>query len=233
MRSEHHLTPLAGSMPLTPTAPPVSWWLSAPPLPRVPGGFPVILADPPWHHASNSTWAPGRNPRRHYGCLKLQDLCDLPVREIAADNAIRFLWVPWPQLVIGRHIPLMESWGFEASAHAFLWLKLRLKADPIHYNLPRDLHFGCGHTTRKNSEPVIIGKRGRIDRLRQDFAVPEVIIAPRREHSRKPDELYHRIERYAGDVPRIELFARQTWPGWVSWGNEVTKYDLAAEESRT
>jgi N6-adenosine-specific RNA methylase IME4 len=87
-----------------------------------------------------------------------------------------------------------------------------------------DLHTGTGFTTRKNAEYVVLCKRGKS--LRRDAGVHEIIVTPRREHSRKPDELYHRIERYVGgEGPFLELFARQSRPGWTTWGLEKTKFD--------
>jgi N6-adenosine-specific RNA methylase IME4 len=84
-----------------------------------------------------------------------------------------------------------------------------------------DVHFGLGHTTRKSTETCFLGRRGRPKRLSR--AVREVIIAPVREHSRKPDEQYSRIEAFC-EGPRLELFARQRVPGWVPWGNEIDKF---------
>jgi N6-adenosine-specific RNA methylase IME4 len=88
----------------------------------------------------------------------------------------------------------------------------------------RDLHTGTGFTTRKNAEYVVLCKRGKS--LRRDAGVHEIFVTPRREHSRKPDELYLRIERYVGgEGPFLELFARQSRPGWTTWGLEKTKFD--------
>ena len=90
--------------------------------------------------------------------------------------------------------------------------------------LPADLHTGTGFTTRKNAEYVVLCKR--VKRLRRDAGVHEIIVTPRREHSRKPDELYHRIERYVGgEGPFLKLFARQSRPGWTTWGLEKNKFD--------
>ena len=185
-------------------------------------GYRVVLADPPWLHRSNSQAAPGRNPRRHYPCLTVAQLCTLPLAERLAKDAVLFLCVPGPQLAIGAHVPLMKAWGFKPAAIGFVWVKLNPNAASRTNFSAVDLCTGPGHTTRKNCEFVLIGKRGRS--LRRDCGVHEVIIAPRREHSRKPDELYRRIERYA-EGPYIELFARESRPGWITWGAERTKFD--------
>ena len=186
-------------------------------------GFRVILADPPWTFRSNSLAAPGRNPRRHYACLTVDQLCQLPLAERVARNAALFLCVPGPLLVIGAHLPLIKAWGFRPTAMGFVLIKLRPLADPANFTLA-DLHTGTGFTTRKNAEYVVLCKRGKS--LRRDAGVHEIIVTPRREHSRKPDELYHRIERYVGgEGPFLELFARQSRPGWTTWGLEKTKFD--------
>ena len=189
---------------------------------RVDIGFSVVLADPPWLHRSNSLAAPGRNPRRHYSCLTVEQLCTLPLEGRLTRDAILFLCTPGPQLALGRHIPLMKAWGFEPSGIGFVWVKLNLRADPQNFTLA-DLHMGPGHTTRKNCEFVLIGKRGKS--LRKSCS----------EHSRKPEELYQRIEAYvAGEYgPYLELFARQRRPGWIAWGDEVDKFDpIENEEMR-
>lgn len=146
--------------------------------------------------------------------MTVDQLCELPLVNRIAQDAALFLWVPGPLLAIGAHIPLMQAWGFKPCAMAFTWVKLRPLADPSNFKLS-DLHTGCGFTTRKNCEVVVLGKRGRS--LRRDAGVHEVIVAPRRQHSRKPDELHRRIERYVGNVgPFLELFARETRPGWTA-----------------
>jgi N6-adenosine-specific RNA methylase IME4 len=193
------------------------------PLPQVEGGFRVVLADPPWLFRSNSLAAPGRNPRRHYGCETVEQLCELQVAERLAQDAVLFLWVPSPLMVIGAHLPLIKAWGFRATAMAFVWVKLRPLADPANFTVA-DLHTGTGFTTRKCCEFVVLGKRGRS--LRPDAGVHEVIVSPRREHSRKPDELHARIERYVGyEGPFLEMFGRESRPGWTVWGDQAALFD--------
>ena len=185
----------------------------------------VVLADPPWPHRSNSVARPGRNPRRHYELLTIPQLCTLgpKLKEVIADNAVLFLWVTGPQLVIGNHIPVMRAWGFEPTAMGFVWVKLYPNRDPQNFTL-RALAMGPGHTTRKNAEYVLIGKRG--DSLRVDCSVREIVVACRREHSRKPPEVHDLIERYVGGVgPFLELFARESHEGWMTWGDEKSKFD--------
>lgn len=185
-------------------------------LPKIEGGFPVICADPPWRFASNSEEKPGRNAMRHYACMSLTSLARLPVDEVVADNAVLFLWVPGPFLAIGAHLPIMRAWGFKATSMGFTWAKTTSSGA---------WHFGSGFTTRKNEEFVVLGKRGKS--VRRDGGVSSLIVAPVREHSRKPDEFYAKVERYAAG-PYLELFGRQSRENWTVWGLESSKFDGAA-----
>jgi N6-adenosine-specific RNA methylase IME4 len=194
------------------------------PLPEPPpGGWGVIYADPPLRFKSNSEAKPGRNAMRHYPCLTIPQLCTLPLKPLLAKDAVLFLSLASSQMVAGTHLPLVKAWGFKATALGFGWVKLWPDRDPALVT-PEDLFMGNGLTTRKNFEPVVLCKHGKS--LRRDCGVLETIIAPVREHSRKPPELYERIERYVGGKgPFLELFARESRPGWTSWGNEKTKFD--------
>jgi N6-adenosine-specific RNA methylase IME4 len=111
--------------------------------------------------------------------------------------------------------------GFEPTAMGFVWVKLNPNAPSLWFR-ERDLFFGPGLTTRKNAEYVVLSRRGRPERLARD--VFEVILAPRREHSRKPEEAYRRIERYCNG-PRLDLFPRERRAGWVPYGDEAAKFD--------
>ena len=150
-------------------------------LPTVDGEFRVVCADPPWRFKSNSVAKPGRNPMRHCRCMELPDIAALPVSEIVADDAACFLWVTGPFLAIGAHIPILRAWGFQPTAMAFEWAKTTEGGA---------FCFGSGHTTRKCVEFVVLGKRGRS--VREHADVSELIVAPRREPSRKPDEFFAR-----------------------------------------
>lgn len=145
----------------------------------------------------------------------------LEVERYVAPEAVLFHWITGALLVRGEHIPVMRAMGFEPTAMGFVWIKLNANASPQFFTI-RDIFSGGGFTTRKNAEFCIIGKRGRS--LRLDAGINEVIVAPRREHSRKPDEVFRRIERYC-DGPRVDLFGRQSRPGWTVVGNESGKFD--------
>ena len=181
----------------------------------------VVIADPPWRFKSNSEANPGRNAMRHYDCMPLSDIVALPVQKHVAKDAILLLWITGPFLTIGAHLPLMKAWGFKPSGMGFVWIKLNPRAPELFF-VERDLAKGGGFTTRKNAEFCLIGKRGRS--VRKSAAVHEVIIEPRREHSRKPEKFYRRVREYS-EGPYLELFGRQSRPGIDAFGKESTKYD--------
>lgn len=184
----------------------------------------VVAADVPWAFRSNSVARPGRNAMRHYDCMSLEDIAALPVKDVVADNAVLFFWITGPFLAIGAHIPIMKAWGFEPSGMGFVWIKLNPNAPQLFF-VEQDLATGGGFTTRKNAEFALIGKRGKS--VRENAGVHEVIIEPRRQHSRKPNKFYSRVEKYSAG-PRLELFGRTSRSGWDVFGNESTKFDNAA-----
>lgn len=185
--------------------------------------FRVIHADVPWRFDSYSEKGEERSAQNHYGCMSLQDIARMNVAAHAAEDAHLFFWVTGPFLATGQHIPIMRSWGFEPTAAAFVWLKLNQDWNPKWPTYMEDAMFfmGLGHTTRQNAEYVILGRRGNPKRLAKD--VRQIICSPLREHSRKPDEVYRRIERYA-EGPYLDLFGRQGRLGWTVWGNEADKF---------
>ena len=179
-------------------------------IPNVEGGFRVVCADPPWHFKSNSAAIPGKNAMRHYGCMGLSDLVALPVKDAVASDAWLFLWITGPFLAIGAHMPIVKAWGFKTSTIGFVWEKE---------------NFGTGYTTRSSCEFVVVGRRGSPKRA--SASVRQFIREAAREHSRKPDEFYRRVETLC-EGERLELFGRQSRPGWTVWGNEAAKFDGAA-----
>ena len=196
------------------------------------GPFAAILADPPWHFRARTAlqvgnWTSRRDAEKHYAVMGVDDIAALPVKDIAAKDAHLFLWTTGPCL--RQSFDVMEAWGFRYSAVAFTWIKLKRSHNPLQLRITPtiegDLHVGLGLTTRKNAEFVLLGRRGNARRLAKD--VREIVMAPVREHSRKPDEVARRIERYCAG-PYIELFARETRPGWTSWGDETAKFRAVA-----
>jgi N6-adenosine-specific RNA methylase IME4 len=166
--------------------------------------YEIILADPPWTFETRSDKGKGKSPERHYATMTLDDICALPVAECAAKDAVLFLWSTWP--TIFRAEKVIEAWGFKYSGLAWEWLK---------YNsVTEKFAFGPGYGTRKNVEPCLLARRGSpklLSRSERDF-----ILAPRREHSRKPDEQYDKIgNMYQGK--KVELFATQDRQYWHTW----------------
>ncbi len=190
--------------------------------------FGAILVDPPWAFKS---YAPCANPKysrgveRHYPTMTLAAIRNLPIRELAAKEGCHlFLWATGPNL---RHaFDMIDAWGFRYSGTAFVWVKLKksFNANQLRV-LPTaacDLHTGLGFTTRKNTEICLLARRGNARRVAKD--VLEVILSPRREHSRKPEETRERVERYAVG-PYLELFGREHRNGWVVRGDQLGKFD--------
>ena len=133
----------------------------------------------------------------------------LPVDKLADQDCTLFLWATFPML--REALGVIDAWGFTFKTVAFVWIKLNRKAD--------NLFWGLGSWTRANAEICLLATRGHPKR--QSPNVHQVILSHIEEHSRKPAEARRRIVALMGDVPRVELFARQTPPGWDVWGNEV------------
>jgi N6-adenosine-specific RNA methylase IME4 len=190
--------------------------------------FGCILADPPWAFRtfSGENMTPHRCAEDHYRTMELAEMQALPVADLAAPDCALFMWSVGSHLV--ESIDLARAWGFEFKTDAFYWVKQRLiGADQIDLftgDIPEP-RKGFGYWTRKQVEPCLLFTRGSPRRLTK--GVRQAIIEPRREHSRKPDEQYRRIEQLV-DGPHLELFARVAWPGWTAWGNEVGKFEAAA-----
>ncbi|MCW5697340.1 MAG: hypothetical protein KIS96_11495 [Bauldia sp.] len=197
------------------------------------GAYDVTVVDPPWDFKGNSVAKPGRNARRHYRVMSLKEIAALPVGDLCRPSGGNIVcWITGPFLAAGAHLPLFKAWGYKPTAIFATWIKLKRSHNPKQLRvLPSadgDFHVSTGMTTRKNAEFVIIGKRGRpLRRARGD--VRELIIAPVREHSRKPDDLRDRVAAYFGPAARVcELFSREDRPGWDCWGDEAGKFDARA-----
>jgi N6-adenosine-specific RNA methylase IME4 len=195
------------------------------PLPTVAGGFACVAIDAPLHFSTWSSKGQGRSPSRHYQTYPPEIIATLPVREIAARDAWLLAW--WPDVHIPALIETMTAFGFAFSGKGFTWVKvlksLGRKPGVISTaDIETALHTGGGKTTRKNSESVWLGRRGSPKIL--SHSVREIIVAPVREHSRKPDQFYARAEQFCPG-PRLDLFGRQSRPGWTVCGDEPTKFD--------
>ena len=182
-------------------------------LDSIPAGarFGAILADPGIAFDTWSAKGEGRSPQRYYRCSPFAELAELPLARFAADDAFLFLWMPLRSVDSVK--PSMTAWGFQFSGSAFVWAKTNGSGG--------SWFMGCGYSTRKNVEVCWLGRRGSPQR--QSKAVRELIVAPRREHSRKPDEVYARIEALCAG-PYLELYARQRWPGWTCIGDQSERF---------
>jgi len=187
-----------------------------------------ILADPPWAFRtfSGENMTPHRCAEDHYRTMELAEMQALPIGDLAAKDCALFMWV------VGSHleesIALAKAWGFVFKTDAFYWAKQRLiAADQIDL-FTGDIaepRMGFGYWTRKQVEPCWLFTRGNPRRLSK--GVRQLIIEPRREHSRKPDEQYDRIEQLV-EGPRLELFSRTQREGWDCWGNGTGRFGVAA-----
>lgn len=165
----------------------------------------IIYADPPWRY-----WEGGdKNQSKHYLTMPIEDICKIPVSNIADENCVLFLWVTYP--ILPDVFRVIESWGFDYSTCGFCWVKRNKQADSP--------FFGCGAWTRANSELCLIATKGSVMRL--DATISQVIESPIEEHSKKPDIVRELITKLVGELPRIELFSRQQVAGWDVWGNEA------------
>ena len=196
-----------------------------PPAAALPDGqkFKLIYADPPWLFRNYSKKGEDRNAVKHYPCMKTEDICTMPVGDVADDDCVLLIWATDPQLPDA--LKVLEAWGFKYKTVGFYWVKTRKHALLDRLGLT-DFIMGLGYWTRANPEICILATRGKPSRLSK--AVRRLVVSPRREHSRKPDEIYDFIETLA-EGPYLELFARSRRPGWTSWGNEVGKYELIVE----
>ncbi len=172
--------------------------------------YKIIYADPPWTFKTYSKKGKEKkSAENHYSCMRLEDIYKLPVKKICDKNCILFLWVTFPMLEKG--LETIKEWGFVYKTIGFNWIKTNKKTD--------SLFWGLGFWTRSNSEICLIATKGNPKRISK--SVHSVIISKIQEHSKKPDEVRNRIVNLCGDIPRIELFAREKVAGWDCWGNEI------------
>ena len=142
--------------------------------------------------------------------MSVGEISKLNIAEVAADDCVLFLWATFPQLQ--EALQVVKAWGFQYKTVAFVWLKQNKSG--------KGWFFGLGFWTRGNAEICLLAKRGKPKR--HSAGVHQFIISPVEEHSKKPDVTRDKIVELAGDLSRVELFARQKTPGWDVWGNEVT-----------
>lgn len=172
--------------------------------------YDVIMADPPW---TFKTWGPKgldtKSAERHYTTMELEDICNLPIDALAADNCALFLWAVWPSIFDAKEV--IDSWGFEYRTLAWVWLKSNKHGFGF--------FTGLGYYTRANSEPCLLAVKGSMKV--ESHSIQSLIYSPIRNHSQKPWDQYRKIEALYPNRKYLELFARNKREGWDSWGNEV------------
>lgn len=171
----------------------------------------TILADPPWQFANRTgKMAPEHRRLLRYATMSHAEIMELPVAQVAAPASHLYLWVP--NALIADGLEVMRRWGFTYKTN-MVWYKVRKDGGPD--------RRGVGFYFRNVTELVLFGIRGKNNRtLAPGRRQPNVIVSRKREHSRKPDELYEIIEA-CSPGPRLELFARNQREGWLTWGNET------------
>jgi len=171
--------------------------------------YKIIYADPAWHFKTYSNKGQKRSAIRHYDTMDIDNIYDLPVKSICDDDCILFLWVI--DSMLPQALEVIERWGFKYKTVAFTWVKQNKKSEGY--------FTGMGYYTRCNPEQCLLATKGKIKRLSK--SVRQLIVSKLEDHSKKPDSVRDRITELCGDLPRIELFARQRVKGWDCWGNEV------------
>lgn len=183
-------------------------------LPTTDGGYGLIMADPPWTFRTRSAKGiTAKGAGGQYATRTLAEIMSMPVADLAAKDAILWLWATNPMLP--EAFMVMRAWGFtfKTAGH---WVKTTKHGK---------LAFGTGYILRCAGEPFLIGTRGKPRTARN---VRSVVMGPVRQHSRKPDEAYAEAEKLLPGVDRLDLFARQERSGWTAWGNEIGKFEVAA-----
>ena len=186
----------------------------------------VIYADPPWSFATYSAKGKGRAADAHYDTMTLDDIKALPVAEWAAPDCVLLLWATDP--LLDRALEVVAAWGFKYKTVGFYWAKLNKSAGLLSFD-ESSFFTGLGFWTRANPEPCLLATRGHPKRLAAD--VRKLVVSPRREHSRKPEVIYERIEALCPG-PYLEMFARSSRPGWDSWGTQADLFDAGTVRTR-
>jgi N6-adenosine-specific RNA methylase IME4 len=177
--------------------------------------FGTILADPPWRFSNRTgKMAPEHKRLSRYETMSIDEICAMPVGAHVADQSHLYLWVPNALLSWGLRV--MDAWGFEYKTN-IVWYKIRKDGGPD--------GRGVGFYFRNVTELVLFGVRGSLRTQKAGRRQTNILVQRKREHSRKPDDLYTIVER-CSPGPYLELFARHERPGWTQWGNEVSAGDL-------
>ena len=163
----------------------------------------IIYADPPSRYRVYEATP--------YPTMSLEEICNLRIQDICAENCYLFLWAQLPN--IEEALTIIDDWGFTYKTTAFVWVKRNKKAD--------SWFWGNGYYTRSNAEVCLLGTKGKLPVLRHD--IHQIIDTRIEEHSKKPAIVREKIVQLLGDLPRIELFARQEAEGWDCWSIDMKK----------
>ena len=167
----------------------------------------IILADPAWEYSNSGSTKNSRgNAKQFYKTMPINEIKNLQVEKIADDNCWLFLWTTYPQIQNG--LDVLRAWGFEYKTVAFTWIKKTVNMKDF---------VGMGFYTRANPEIVLLGLKGKVHPINK--TVRNIIYSQIQEHSKKPNIVRDKIVKLCGDLPRIELFARQKIPKWDAWGD--------------
>ena len=169
------------------------------------GKYNIIYADPPWKY--DDCTRPGGAARK-YDVMDIDDIKQMPIQNIAADDCVLFMWACYP--MIQEALDLIKAWGFTYKTIAFQWIKTTTNGN---------IFWGLGNWTRANSEPCLLAVKGKPKP--KSHGINQIIMSSIRKHSQKPDIVRDKIVELCGDLPRIELFARQHANGWHAFGNEI------------
>jgi N6-adenosine-specific RNA methylase IME4 len=176
--------------------------------------YQVIYADPPWHYSLSIDAASKGNSAinvdKIYPTMPTKAIAELPIKNLAADDAVCFMWTT--DAHIPHAIEIMKAWGFTYKTVAFVWMKTTKEGKP---------HHMLSTWTMKGQEMCLMGTKGAMLKHKKDNTIKQMILEPKNKHSAKPQEAADRIVRMFPDCERIELFARDAKDGWDIWGNEL------------
>ena len=196
---------------------------------RAPKKYKIIYADPPWSYYNDMTVVPEKN-HSGLGCMRKvpypvmssADIKKLNVSSIADENCILFIWTT--DYHLSRCCEVISAWGFTYKTVGFVWQKLNTKKEPV--------CFMGTYTLKSGVELCLLATKGKqAAKLVKNRKIRALVQSVREHHSKKPDEIRNRIVALCGDIPRIELFARQRVDGWDAWGNEIEESPVLGEES--